>query len=329
MDDRFLHEMRREPRPEFARALHERLLRLGPPARRARAWRPLQVGVSVAGGLVVALVALSFTFPAVRASAQAFLDLFRVRNFAAVSVDPARLERLKDKNLGLESFLGEQTETLEKPGPPKVVASTDEAATLAGYPVRVPAKPPEGYAPDTIAVQGAGAARFTMNTARLDLLLETLDIRDLKIPADLDGQSITVRTSAAVFQRFVRDRRHVEFVQARSPEVSLPAGIDLAQLGEIALRVGGLDPAEARRFARSIDWHSTLVVPVPVGASSFSEMSVRGARGLLVSFTAEGQGAGEHRRSGNLLLWSEGDMVYALSGNVDRVVLIEMAESLR
>jgi hypothetical protein len=329
MDDRFLDEMRREPRPEFARELHERLRRQGPATRPARAWRPLQVGVSLAGGLVVALVVLCFTVPAMRASAQAFLDLFRVRNFVAVSVDPARMERLRDKSLGLESLLDQQTETLEKPGPPKVVASAQEAAALAGFSVLVPAKPPEGFAPDTIAVGGNGAARFTVNTERLGRLLETLDIRDLKIPADLDGRSVTVRTTAAVFQRFVRDRRHVVFVQARSPEVSLPAGIDLAQLGEIALRVAGLDPAEARRFARSIDWHSTLVVPVPIGASSFSEVSVRGQRGLLVTVTEEGKSPGQHHHPGNLLLWSEGDMVYALDGNVDRVSLIEMAESLR
>ncbi len=329
MDDRFLDEMRREPRPEFASELHERLRRQGPATRPVRRWRPLQVSVSVAGGLAVALVALCFTVPAMRASAQAFLDLFRVRNFAAVSVDPARLERLKDKSLGLESLLAEQTEKLEKPGPPTVVASTAEAATLAGYPVRVPARPPDGYAPDTISVGGAGAARFTVNAPKIERLLETLDIRDLRIPPDLDGKSVTVRTSSAVFQRFVRDRRQIYFVQARSPEVSLPAGIDLAQLGEIALRVAGLDPAEARRFAQSIDWHSTLVVPVPVGASSFSEITVRGQRGLLVTVTSEGKGPGKHPRPGNTLMWSEGDMVYALSGGVDRVALVEMAESLR
>ncbi len=275
MDDRFLDEMRREPRPEFARDLHERLRRQGPAAPPARGWQPLRIGFAAGGAVAVALVALSFTFPAVRASAQAFLDLFRVRNFAAVSVDPAKLERLKDKSLGLESLLDQQTEQLEKPGAPRVVGSTAEAAALAGYPVRVPAKPPEGYAPDTIAVTGAAAARFTVNAAKIGELLETLGINDLKLPPDLDGTSVTVRTSAAVCQRFVRDKRQMVFVQARSPEVSLPAGLDLPQLGEIALRVAGLDPAEARRFARSIDWHSTLVVPVPIGASSFSEMTVQ------------------------------------------------------
>jgi len=329
MDDRFLDEMRREPSPEFARELHDRLRRQGPASRPARAWRPARIGFALGGALAATFVVLLFTVPAVRVSAQAFLDLFRVRNFAAVSVDPAKLERLKDKSLGLESLLDQQTQQLEKPGEPKVVSSTTEAAALAGYPVRVPSRVPAGYVTDTIAVTGAGAARFTVNAPKIDELLRTLGITDLKLPPDLDGKSVTVRTSAAVVQRFVRDRRKMIFVQARSPEVSMPAGIDLPQLGEIALRVAGLDPAEAHRFARSIDWHSTLVVPVPLGASSFSQMTVRGNPGLFVEVTDTGTSPSEHHHTGNMLMWSEGDMVYALSGNMDRVSMVEMAESLR
>lgn len=327
MDDRFLDEMRREPSPEFARELHERLRRQGAAVGPSRS--PLRLGFALGGAVAVALVALSFTIPAVRASAQAFLDLFRVRNFAAVSVDPAKLERLKDKSLGLESLLDQQTERLEKPGAPKVVTSTGAAAALAGYPVLVPARPPAGYVPDTIRVTGQAAARFTVNAPKIDQLLQTLGLNDVKLPPDLDGKQVTVRTSAAVVQSFVRDQRRLVFVQARSPEVSMPAGLDLPQLGEIALRVAGLDPAEARRFARSIDWHSTLVVPVPIGASSFSQMTVRGQPGLFVTIDETSQKPGERHHSGNVLLWSQGDMVYGLTGNLDRVSMVEMAESLR
>jgi len=330
MDDRFLNELRREPDPGFARELHERLRRQGPAVAPVRAWRPLQLAAPLAGGLAVALVILSFTFPAVRASAQAFLDLFRVRNFAAVSVDPARLERLKDQKLDLESLLTDRVETPAQRPAPRVVASPQAAAALAGFAVRVPAERPAGFAPDTIAVVEGATMSFRVNTAPLREALEKLDIRDLQVPAGLDGQTVTVSTSPAVAQRFVRDGQHVEFIQARSPEVSLPAGTDLERLGEIGLRIAGLDPGEARRFARSIDWHGTLVVAVPLNASSFTEASVRGARGLLVSFQ-EGAGADPHghRRPGTLLLWSEGDMVYALTGNLHGLLLVQMAESIR
>jgi hypothetical protein len=330
MDDRFLNELRREPSPEFARELHERLRRQGPAVAPARAWRPLQWAVPLAGGLAVALVVLSFAFPAVRASAQAFLDLFRVRNFAAVSVDPARFERLRDQKLDLASLLSDRVETPAQSPAPRVVASPQAAAALAGFAVRVPAEPPRGFVPDTIAVMEGATVSFRVHTAILREALEKLDIRDLQVPEGLDGQTVTARTSPTVAQRFVRERERIEFVQARSPEMSLPAGVDLERFGEIGLRIAGLDAGEARRFARSIDWHGTLVVPVPVNASSFTETSVRGARGLLVSFK-EGAAAGPHghRREGTLLLWSEGEMVYALTANLPDLLLVQMAESVR
>jgi len=330
MDDRFLNELRREPRPEFASELHERLRRQGPAVAPPRAWRPLQWAAPLAGGLAVALAILSFSFPAVRASAQAFLDLFRVRNFAAVSVDPARIEQLKARHLDLESLMGGKVETPATRPAPRVVATTGEAGALAGLAVRVPAERPGGLVPDTIAVVGGSTLSFRVNTAPLRDALEKLEIRDLEVPAGLDGQTVTVSTTPAVAQRFVRERQHVELIQARSPEVSLPAGVDLARLGEIGLRIAGLDPGEARRFARSIDWHGTLVVPVPLNASSFTEVSVGGARGLLVTFK-EGAGAGAHgpHGAGSMLLWSQGEMVYGLMGNLPSTSLVQMAESLR
>lgn len=331
MDERTLHGMRREPRPEFARELHERLRRQGPALAPSRTLPARRLGWSLAGGLAVALAVLCFTVPAVRVSAQAFLDLFRVRNFAAVSVDPARLERLREQKLDPGSLLaGGRPEILEDPGAPRVVGSVGEAAAAAGFAVRVPAQRPAGMTADTITVLGAGAVRFAVDGARLQRMLETLDLRDLAVPDGLDGRPITVRTSPTVRQRFTGERRHVELVQARSPEVSLPAGLDLERLGEIGLRVAGLDAGEARRFARSIDWSGTLVVPVPLDAASFTEVTVHGQRALLVRSTVPAGGAGPGARGpGRLLLWSEGEMVFALGGNLDEVPMVEMAESLR
>lgn len=329
MDERDLQGMRREPRPEFANELHERLRRQGP----AGAARPAPRGLgwSLAGGVAVALAVLAFTVPAVRVSAQAFLDLFRVRNFAAVSVDPARLERLKELRFDPASLLaGGRPEVLEEPAAPRVVASVAEAAGLAGFTARVPATLPPGLRADTVSVAGGGAARFAVDVARLRSLLETLELRGLVVPDGLDGQPVTVRTFAMVRQRFTSERRHAELVQARSPEVSLPAGLDLQRLGEIGLRVAGLDAAEARRFAASIDWHTTLVVPVPLDGASFTEVGVRGQRALLVRFEARDGGAGGRKRpAGRLLLWSEDGMVYGLGGTLDEVALVTMAESLR
>src|SRR5215467_11205647 len=99
MDDRMLHEYRRDPDPEFARNLRERLRRQESP--RALSGRSL-VRVLAAGCAVLAVVAL-FAIPSVRVSAQALLDYFRVRRFAAVQFSQSRMETLRslDKNHGL------------------------------------------------------------------------------------------------------------------------------------------------------------------------------------------------------------------------------------
>ena len=65
---------------------------------------------------------------------------------------------------------------------------------------------------------------------------------------------------------YVSDKRRGRSCRRRSPEVSLPAGRRPRALGEIGLRIVGPPADEAQRFAQTIDWHSTLLVPVPAGA---------------------------------------------------------------
>src|SRR5262249_54917241 len=91
MDDRFLNELRREPRPEFAHELQRKLHAQG------EARNPIAVRMVPALAVSFAAIAIVglFAFPAVRASAQAMLDLFRVRKFSAISYDATRIEKLR------------------------------------------------------------------------------------------------------------------------------------------------------------------------------------------------------------------------------------------
>jgi hypothetical protein len=104
--------------------------------------------------------------------------------------------------------------------------------------------------------------------------------------------------------------------------------VDLAQMGEIGLRILGLDAGEARRLAQAIDWRTTLLVPVPANASSFREVTVRGQNGLLIS-RAEVNREGKRRREGSLLLWTDADRLFALESNLPSDELVQVAESVR
>jgi len=130
-----------------------------------------------------------------------------------------------------------------------------------------------------------------------------------------------------VIQKFRDSRRKAALIQSRSPEMSAPAGLDVERLAEIGLRVIGLEPGEAQRIARSTDWRSTLVVPVPLNASTFRQVTVRGQQGLLITTEARGEN-GKHR-DGTVLMWSESDRVLAIVGDLRPGEMMQMAESVQ
>lgn len=327
-EDRFLHEQRREPAPGFARALREQLRQSeDAPPQRLR-WQPL---LAAAAAVVVA-VAL-FTLPAVRVAAQSALDLFRVRTFAAVEVDPARmakLEALKDDDNG-SMQLFERDATVQEPGQPVEYPSADLAASAAGLPgLRKPASVPAGMEFEKAVVTGTGEMRLTLRTEKLQHVLDALGINDVRVPTQLDGQKLTVRMPHTVVQKYKGKRHELTVIEANSPEVALPPGADMRQLGEIGLRVLGLDANEARRLSESIDWRSTLLVPVPMNAATFRQVDVNGHRGLFVRMNRETNKDGEvTRRGGAMVMWTEGERVLAVQGDVGEQDVLEAAQSMR
>ena len=322
-DDKFLHTFRRDPEPGFARRLRERL-RPDEDARPARAWRPL-----LAATAALAVVAALFVFPAVRAGAQAMLDLFRVRSFVAVPFDAERFEKLRSLDRDNAMMIFDRQHVIQEPGRPVVHSSPATASAVVGFNVETPGYLPDGLALDTVKVSGEGRARLGVSTARLRELLAALDLRDVEGPAGLDGQELEVHMHPVVSQSYRAGKGRLTLLQSRSPEVSLPAGVDLARLGEVGLRILGLDAGEARRIAASMDWRGTLLVPVPTNAGSFRSVTVQGNPGLLITTTGEEKAGGERRRAGSVVMWTEGDRVFALEGTLRPPDMIQVAESVR
>jgi hypothetical protein len=335
VDDKFLENMKslqQPPRPGYARALRERLRQLEDDApARAAWWQPALAGVAA----VAAVVAL-LSLPSVRASAQQVLDMFRVRTFAVVQVNAAQLERLEKQKLDPQALLGGKVEKVLDGGKPQTFTDLHAAGAAAGFTPLVPRVLPAGFAADTMVVMGASESRVTVDTKNLRDLLQTMAITDIRVPDGLDGQRVTLRTQTALGQRFVSGEHHLFFLQSASPEIALPAGVDLARLGEVGLRLLGLESGEAHRMAQHIDWHSTMLVPLQPNATSFREVTVHGQRALLMESkpdaaptSGESGRHGEYRRHGRTVLWTEQGRVYALMGDVNEVDLMQAAESVR
>jgi hypothetical protein len=282
--------------------------------------------LAVAAG--VAVVSALFLFPSVRASAQALLDLFRVREFAVVQVDAARVQQLRDRKLDVQALLGGKPEITQDGGPARRFATMTEAAAAAGFRPASPAVLPRGLALDSVVVRGASRARVIVDTKPLRQLMDAFDVKDLQVPAGLDGNEVDVSVATTVIQDYRNSgSAHLSLVQTDSPVVTMPPGTDLARLGEIALRLLGLESAEAHRLAGAIDWRTTLVVPVVATATTFQQVTVNGGHGLYVE-SHEDPSERAHG-SGAMVVWTRNGRVYALGGNLRRGELLQAAESVR
>src|SRR6185503_11286761 len=203
--------------------------------------------------------------------------------------------------LDLKRLIGERTQVLQEQGPERTFPSAAAAAAQAGLIARMPSWLPTGMAADTVWLKGEGRVRVTADGARLRELMDLLDVRDLTVPRELDGAVVEVHAYPAVRQTFrsTSGKTRSMLLQSKSPEVSLPAGVELARVAEIGLRMLGMSPSEARSLAQGTDWRTTLLVPVPTNAASFQEVGVDGQRGLLVVPKRE-DGKPRH----TMLLWS-------------------------
>jgi hypothetical protein len=327
MNESQLSALRTQPSPEFAARLRATLADQdrAATATRRQLWQVGRIAASVA---VVAVVGGALSIPSMRASAQSFLALFREVRFAAVPVDRARLEagvaRLGDGSLSVQRLIGDHVEMLEAGGPPAPVQSTDEAATLAGYAVHVPADV-KGLPVSGIMVVPKRGFRVIASADRLQEVMDVMGIADLAAPRAMNGATIGIHIAPVVAMKYEGDGVEMEFVQTPTPRLDVPNTVDVRALGEIGLRLVGLNPLEARRFADAIDWSSTLVVPVPPMVDQFERITLNGHDGLWMRTAAPGA---DEKHTG-IVLWSARGRVYGVKATgFARGQIMEMAGSV-
>ena len=321
MTDVQMDALRRDPSSEFTEQLKRRL-RADDDAVSAETpasgWRrPLLVAA------IVAICGALLAVPAVRASASRFLSLFRVINFVGVQVAPGRLDQLKAEQLEIGKLIGEQVEVLADPGPAAPVASLDEAASLAAMPLALPQWLPDNSHIIEMAVSGEHVVRVTASATRLQQVMDVLGITDLTAPPELEGQTVNLRVPPVVMVRWEHGNRRSRLFQARVPQVTLPESVDLATLGEIGLRILGLTPTDAHNFAQSIDWNTTLLVPVPPGVSSFRHVTIAGRPGIVMQHQPPSQALT------TVALWSTDDRVFGLVSIMELEQVLAMADSVQ
>ena len=320
VSEAWLLALRSEPSPLFKARLRERLHAQEPAADTPMDWprRALFVVAALTVGAVVIAV------PGVRASVAQFVSLFRVVNVVGVPLDPSRLDRLRAEHLDIGTLVGEHIQVLQDPGDPVPVASLADAGAAARMTLATPQWLPSNTQVMETAVMGERAMRITADSHRLQQVMDALGINDLSVPAGLDGLVVDVRVPPVVMIRYDHgNRRRTRLFQARTPQLTLPARVDVPALGEIGLRILGLPPLEAKQFAQAIDWHTTLIVPVPPNATSFRQVDVSGHRGVLIQHQPRDQSPT------TTIVWSTPERVFALVSIQQASEALAMASSVR
>lgn len=295
-----------------------------------RRWRPLWAGVSL-----VLILGLALSFAPVRTLASQVLSLFRVQQITVLPVDLEGLGNLSDDSPlaeQLSQLMSNSTVTLKEPGPSQTVADAAAASALAGFPVRLFAdRQPAG-----LTVEDSAAFEMTLDRARIQAVLEAAGRSDIQLPASIDGAKVSVSIPRGVtatygdcearseedFTGWDSLRNCVALAQIPSPTAETPPELNMAQLAEVGLQMAGMSSDAARAFSQTVDWTSTLVVPVPNNAET-REVTVDGVKGYLVS---RAWGSSDLPYT---LLWVKDGIVYGLSGFGNPDDALTLAATLR
>jgi hypothetical protein len=275
--------------------------------------------------MAVAVVAVLLSFAPVRAAASGLLSIFRLERIVVLPVsldDVERLERLSYE-LGSDFFPGDM-EVLTEPGDPQYPATLAEASDLAGFALRAPSTHP---APDEVVVRGEMVTRFEPDVGQMQLLFEAAELSPDLVPPEIDGQPFVFTMPVSVMQIWAGEGAEpLVVMQMPSPTVEFPDEVDTSALGEAMLQLLGLSPGEAAALSASIDWSTTLLLPLPTDEISSEPVIVDGTEGFLLT----GDSLEDDTNTVyTALVWQKGGIVYLVGGVDDATRTLEIANSLQ
>jgi hypothetical protein len=293
----------------------------------AMRWRPVWVTA-----VATAFVLCSLAFPSGRSLAQRFLATLRIERVQPVRLDLSSL----DGNRPLQQMLSQMVSD-------KVVVTVDEkpqhsgsaadASQLAGFQVRLLDARADS---PSFTIEGEHSFHMTIDRARLQDIFDQSGRPDLLLPATLDGAMVSIQIPRSVRLEYgecphgigeedeqresTRWSNCLALQEAPSPLVNLPSDLNIQQLAEIGFQLAGMSATQARELCQTIDWKSTLVLPIPRFVGSYSLVEVNGAQGTLIKDSG--------RRPGYVLIWVKNGIIYCLAGQGDSSKAVTLANSL-
>jgi anti-sigma factor RsiW len=280
----------------------------------------------------LAPVAILFTalallaLPPVRAAADQVLQIFRVQTVVFVPISQERIQQLERLNFNGKSLFLAEPKLNGEMQEPQAVADAAAAAAAVGFTVAQPTNLPNDLSETTYQVTARTQAEFQVNVAAAHELLQLTGVTDVTLPDALGAQPISVDMAPAVVARYQSGSSRIDLMQGIAPQISLPEGVELRDLGRAGLRILGMAPEQADALASQIDWSSTLVFPFPADLSTVRQVTINGAPGLMVTAGGRGERTAQ-------IYWQRGERFFVLHfesnlrGDIGEA--IQVAESVR
>src|SRR6202162_1668350 len=298
-----------------------------------RQWRPLWVG---AGAATILLCSLAFPFG--RGLAQRFLGTRRIEKVQPVRLDFSALDGNRPLQEMLRQMISDKV-VITADENPQPASTAADASQLAGFSAHVLGARTD--APKFV-VGGQHAFHMTIDRTRLQDIFDQAGRADLLLPATLDGANVSVNVPRSLMVEYgdcpeahpagaaqnAPAQAHsgawancLALQEVPSPLVNMPSDLNLQQLAEIGFQLAGMSATQARSLGQTIDWKSTLVLPIPRFASSYSQVTVNGVQGTLI----EGSG---RRGPDYVLVWVKNGIIYGLVGHGDSSNAVALANTL-
>ncbi len=294
------------------------------------------------GAAAILLAFVAFSFEPVQAWAGQFLSLFRVEQVAVLPVDTTGLSALSGNSAlanQISQMMTKSVKVTKKPGSPQVVDTAPNASKLAGFDVRLPSSRTDK---PQLTVLGGAAFQAVADRAKAQAILNETGHSNLVLPDSLDGATFKVDIPASVnagygsCPKISTEGKTVEggstgrrmqdcvmLVEMPSPTVDTPPNVDLKQLAQIGLQFTGMTAQQAKEYSDTVDWTSTLVIPVPRNGASYEKVNVDGVTGYLIQRPVDDV-------PGYALVWVKDGIIYAISGMTnDTATALQMANSLK
>ena len=329
-----LDELPRGGEPDISAAWNRLRVRMDESdARRRIQWTPLRMWSLAAAGALTIAAAVVITVAPVRAWAENLLLIFRVEHVTVLDLSSASSQGLENNqifNQAMSHILSEDVTVTQPPQNPQPVADAAAASRLAGFKVHLIA----GETPTSLLVRGAISAQMRLDRDRLQSIFDESGRSDLHVPSSVDGAVISLRVPAGILAAWgecgrlesrgtaPEDAACIKLNELPSPTASFPQEINPAEIAQVGLQAAGLSPTDAANFTQTVDWTTTMVLPVFHGQTAYKRVNLNGIEAVLLRRRNDSPSERFN------LVWVDNGIMYSLMGSGDDTAAINLASRI-